>query len=126
MDEPGKPLQYLSEVDIPGSASSEDFYGYERLPLTTVLASAAVFGTNSLGNLISQAHISGTRGLTTVYGAVRESALGNSNVQLYPAYHLASDMLNYTVSINTQCGLSLEVRGAAIISGKDSPPYLTI
>jgi hypothetical protein len=119
--EAGKPLQYLSEVDIPGSNTGEDFYGYEKLPLTTIIASAAVFNTNSYQNLISKAHISGTRGLTTVYGAVRESALGNSNVQLYPANHLMSDMLNYTISVNSQCVLALSVRGAAITSGISLP-----
>jgi len=97
--------------------NSEDGYGYEKLPLVTALASAAVFSTNSYQNLVSQAHISGTKGLTTVYGAVRESALGNADVQLYPSYHLASDFLNYTVSIDTTCALSLSVRGAAITSG---------
>jgi hypothetical protein len=104
-------MQYLAEVDVPGSNLNEDFYGFEKLPLTSNIASAAVFNTNGYQNLVSHAHISGTRGLTTVYGAVRTSALGNSNVQLYPSYHLAADMLNYTVSVDSQCVLSLTVRG---------------
>ena len=110
-------MQYLSEVDVPGSNAGENFYGFEKLPLTTDIDSAAVFNTNSYQNLVAEAHISGIRGLTTVYGAVRMSALGNSNFQMYPSNHLAPDMLNYTVSVDSQCLLSLAARGASISSG---------
>jgi hypothetical protein len=117
VQETGMPVQWLSEVDVPGLATGEDFYGYEKLPLITSKNNAAVFSTNSYRNLVSQAHIKGKTGLTTVYGAVRASTMGNSNVQLYPSYHLAADMMNYTVSINGQCQLALAVRGATLESG---------
>jgi hypothetical protein len=117
VQEEGKPTQWVSEVDVPGSATGEDFYGYEKLPLITSQSGAAVFSTNSYQNLVSQAQIKGTTCLSNVYGAVRSSALGNSNVQMYPSYHLATDMMNYTVSINGQCQLALSVRGANLESG---------
>jgi hypothetical protein len=131
VQEPGKPEQWLSEVDVPGAWTGENYYGYEKLPLTTVANSAAVFSTNSYQNLVSQAHISGTTGLTTVYAAVRLTALGDSNVQMYPSYHLNGyplgspnavgdhvvDMNNYTISVNSQCQIALQVLGANLVSG---------
>ena len=108
------PKQWLGEVDVPG-LDSEDFYGYEKLPFVTDKTQAAVFSTNEYQNLISAAVLNGN--LTPVYAAVRAQALGNSIVQLYPANHLAIDFLNYTITIDDHCLLSISVKGAAVEKG---------
>jgi len=107
----GAGVQYLSEVNVPGG-DFEDYYGYQKLPIVTSLSSAAVFSVSSFQNFQSVGIIAGVP--TTVFAAVRGSALGNSIVQLYPANHLASDMLNYTASVNGQCQLTLTAAGANI------------
>lgn len=115
--ETGKPKQWLSQIDVPG-LDSEDFYGYEKLPLVTSKAQAAVFSSNSFHNLISAAVLNGV--LTPVYAAARAQAIGNTLVQMYPANHLAEDFLNYTISIDPHCLLTLSVGGAAVVSGENS------
>lgn len=109
-------MQYLSEVNVPGG-DFEDYYGYQKLPITTSLSSAAVFSVNTLHNFASVGTIAGIP--TNVFAAVRGSALGNSIVQLYPFNHLASDMLNYTASVNGQCQLTLSAAGANIPANCD-------
>jgi hypothetical protein len=109
--EAGKPMQYLGEADYPGSNTAENFWGYEYLPIISSIGSAGVFTTNNNHELVSRVSLSGIRGLTTVYGAVRNLTIGNSNLQLYPANHIAADMTRYSVSVDSQCHLTIAAGG---------------
>jgi hypothetical protein len=102
----------LADVNVAGGLT-EDYWGYDKLPVTSSLSSAAIFSVDAFNRLTENVYLDGT--LTEIYAAVRISAVGDSILQLYPSNHFnPADMTYYSAKVNGTCAFNIFVHGANI------------
>ena len=102
----------MADVNVAGGLT-EDYWGYDKLPVTSSLSSAAIFSVDAFNRLTENVYLEGK--LTEVYAAVRISAIGDSILQLYPSNHFnPADMTYYSAKVNGTCAFNIFVHGANI------------
>lgn len=104
IDEPGKPKQWLTQLNFPDAGTFEGTWGYDTLLAVTQGSQAARFsigfGNTFQGKLQSNG--------APITGAVRLTALG-SPLQLFTAAHISDNMRTFTASIGADCSLGLDI-----------------
>ncbi|KAF7923311.1 hypothetical protein EAE99_007008 [Botrytis elliptica] len=104
IDEPGKPKQWLSQLNYPDSGTVEGTWGYDTLPPVSSRSLAATFNIG-FGNAFQAKRRSDN---APISGAVRLTALG-SPLQLFTADHISDSMRVFTASIGADCSLGLDI-----------------
>ncbi|KAF7891180.1 uncharacterized protein EAF02_001505 [Botrytis sinoallii] len=104
IDEPGKPKQWLSQLNYPDSGTVEGTWGYDTLPPVSSRSLAASFNIG-FGNAFQAKRRSDN---APISGAVRLTALG-SPLQLFTADHISDSMRVFTASIGADCSLGLDI-----------------
>ncbi|KAM3066084.1 hypothetical protein ACMFMG_010575 [Clarireedia jacksonii] len=115
----GKPIQYLTQLNYPDHGTTESLWGYDTLPITQSGFQAAHFSIGNNSTLMAT-HNNGTS-MVPITAAVRIGNLGNlgnSPVQMFTGDHIASDMRTYVATVNGQCRIGLDVppSGANILA----------
>ncbi|KAF7890825.1 uncharacterized protein EAF01_010634 [Botrytis porri] len=104
INEPGKPKQWLSQLNYPDSGTVEGTWGYDTLPPVLSSAQAARFNIG-FGNAFQAKRHSDN---APISAAVRLTALG-SPLQLFTADHISDSMRVFTASIGADCSLGLDI-----------------
>ncbi|ATZ56524.1 hypothetical protein BCIN_13g03620 [Botrytis cinerea B05.10] len=104
IDEPGKPKQWLSQLNFPSSGTVEGTWGYDTLPPVLSSSQAARFNIG-FGNAFQAKRQSDN---APISAAVRLTALG-SPLQLFTADHISDSMRVFTASIGADCSLGLDI-----------------
>ncbi|PQE26863.1 hypothetical protein CJF31_00003586 [Rutstroemia sp. NJR-2017a BVV2] len=116
VEQEGKPIQYLTQLNYPDHGTSESLWGYDTLPIVSSEFQAAHFSIGGGGTFMAT-HDTGTLSVP-ITAAVRISNLGNTPVQLYSEEHIGLDMRTYAATVDGQCRLGLDVppSGANILA----------
>jgi hypothetical protein len=116
VEQEGKPIQYLTQLNYPDHGTSESLWGYDTLPIVSSEFQAAHFSIGT-GETFMATHDTDTLSVP-ITASVRISNLGNTPVQLYSEEHFGLDMRTYTATVDGQCRLRLDVppSGANILA----------